>query len=143
MSIENVKKLYEAVSQDESLKQKFVELSRQYQGHQMDEAKAKQRMEQEVLPIAEQMGYSFTMDDLKAYSEEMKQPDISRELSDEELHAVSGGGSTDTYNGFCIVIGHVTLTHTWDGDWGSGSKQSEWDMIGFCVGPGTNTGGIW
>jgi hypothetical protein len=32
MSIENVKKFYESVSQDDFLKQKFGELSRKYQG---------------------------------------------------------------------------------------------------------------
>ena len=116
MSTENVKKFYEAVSQDESLKQKFVELSQKYQGQQMDETKAMAAMEREGLPLAAQRGYSFTMADLKAYSEEMKQSDISRELSDEELQAVAGGnggvvqcpligvGSGDI-SGFCFVGG--------------------------------------
>ena len=120
MSVENVKKLYEAVSQDESLKQKFVELSRQYQGQPMDEAKGKQRMEQEVLPIAEQMGYSFTMDDLKAYVEEMKRANMNCELSEEEMQAVTGGGTTGTseclivgvpsgdFSGFCFLVGVIS-----------------------------------
>ena len=66
MSVENVKKFYEAVSHDEAMKQKFVELSRKYQGEAVDEAKARALTEQEVLPLAAQMGYSFTMDDLNA-----------------------------------------------------------------------------
>lgn len=70
MSVENVKKFYEAVSRDESMKQKFVELSRKYQGQQMDEAKAMAITEQEVLPFAQQMGYSFAMNDLKTYDKD-------------------------------------------------------------------------
>jgi len=36
VSVENVKKFYEALSQDEAMKQKFMELSQKYQGQQMD-----------------------------------------------------------------------------------------------------------
>ena len=99
MSVENVKKFYEAVSQDESLKQKFVELSRKYQGQEMDEATARALTVQEVLPLAAQMGYSFSMDDLKTYDVDMKQANINRELSDAELEAVTGGIFA------CFIIG--------------------------------------
>ena len=92
MSVENVKKFYEAVSRDESMKQKFVELSRKYQGQQMDEANAMAVTEQEVLPFAQQMGYSFAMNDLKSYDEAVKQAKMNSELCDDELAAVSGGG---------------------------------------------------
>jgi lactobin A/cerein 7B family class IIb bacteriocin len=124
MSIENVKKFYEAVSKDASLKQKFVELSQKYQGQPMDETKAMAAMEQEGLPLAAQMGYSFTMDDLKAYSEEMKQPDISRELSDEELQAVVGGAGNvcvvlgvpaNGTSGFCLMVGYLTYKNVFVG----------------------------
>ena len=111
MSVENVKKFYEAISQDETLKQKFVELSKKYQGQPMDEVKGMVITEQEFLPLAAQMGYSFTMDDLKAYGEEMKQANMNRELSDSELEAVVGGkfvcfviGAGDQ-GGFCLGIG--------------------------------------
>ena len=99
MSIENAKKFYEAISQDDSLKQKFVELSQKYQGQPMDEANMKLITEEKVLPMAKQMGYSFSMDDLKAYGEEMKQADMNRELSDAELEAVTGGIFA------CFIIG--------------------------------------
>jgi len=110
MSVENVKKFYEAVSQDESMKQKFMELSQKYQGQQMDEVKAMTFTEQEVLPLAAQMGYSFTMDELKAYGEEMKQADMNRELSDEEMQAVTGGFFLCVFGGggnnvVCVLLG--------------------------------------
>jgi predicted ribosomally synthesized peptide with nif11-like leader len=118
MSVENVKMFYESVSQDEALKQKFVEISQKYQGQPMDEAKAMAVTEQEVLPLAAQMGYSFTMDDLMAFGEEMKQENINRELSDAELAAVAGSDGTQLVcafigvgdgagaSGFCLLVGY-------------------------------------
>lgn len=113
MSTENVKKFYEAISQDESLKRKFVELSQKYQGQQIDETKAMTVVEQEALPLAAQMGYSFSKDDLKIYGEEMKQANMNCELSEEELQAVAGGaltcfgiGSGD--GNFCFLMGFDT-----------------------------------
>ena len=102
MSVENVKKFYEAVSQDESLKQKFVELSQKYQGEALGADKVAVVVEQEVLPLAAQAGYSFSLDDLKAYGEEMKQANINRELSDAELEAVTGGGM---HGDLCVGVG--------------------------------------
>lgn len=103
MSVENVKKFYEAVSKDELMKQKFVELSQKYQGQPMDEAKAMSVMEQEGLPMAAQMGYSFTMDDLKSFEQEMQQARTGCEMSDEELQAVAGGGVSG--NSWCFFLG--------------------------------------
>lgn len=116
MSIENVKMFYEVLSQDESLKQKFVEPSKKYQGQQMDEAKMWSITEEEVLPMAKQMGFSFTIADLKAYGEEMKQAKMNCELSDEEMTAVTGGNGLSFYcligggggGVVCVVIGANT-----------------------------------
>ena len=91
MSVENVKKFYEAVCQGETLKQKFMELSRKYQGEALDADKVAMVLEQEVLPLAAQMSYSFTMGDLKTYEMEMQQANANCELSDEDLLAVAGG----------------------------------------------------
>ena len=101
MSAENVKKFYEAVSRDEALKQKFIELSQKYQGQSMDEAKGMSILEQEALPIAKQLGYEFTIDDLKSYGEEMKQANMNCELSDEEMQAVAGGIQA----AICVLFG--------------------------------------
>ena len=128
MSVESVKKLYEAVSQDESLKQKFVELSQKYKGEALDADKVAVVVEQEVLPLAKQVGYSFSIDDLKTYGEEMQQANINRELSDSELEAVVGGNSgvncfaigvgSGGGTGFCFVIGY-----------GSGSDGSNMCLV--------------
>ena len=119
MSVENVKKFYEMLSQDEAMKQKFVELSKEYQGQQMDEAKTVSLLAKEALSLATQMGYSFTMDDLLTYGEEMQQADMNRELSEEEMTAVTGGGCSGTnrcifigvpsgdFSGFCFLYGEI------------------------------------
>jgi len=100
MSNENVKKFYEAIRQDEALKQKFMELSQKYQGEPMDEAKRMSVFEKEALPLAALISYSFTVDDLKQYEMETQQANMNRELSDEELEAVTGGDC-----GSCSGIG--------------------------------------
>ena len=115
MSTENVKKFYEALSQDKEMQQKFTDLNQKYRGQQMDEAKAISVMEQEGLPMAAQMGYSFTMDELKAYGEEMKQTNMNCELSDEEMQAVTGG----TCFAFCLFCG-ATVDESGYGSYTSG-----------------------
>ena len=104
MSVENVKKFYEALSQDEAMKQKFVELSQKYQGQPMDEVKAAAVMEQEGLLLAKQQGYSISMDDLKSYGKILNPAEMNGELSDEELQAVVGG----TTEGRCAVLGYYS-----------------------------------
>ena len=85
VSTENVKKFYECIAQDEALKQKFVELSQKHQGESTDKAKSLSAMELQALPLAAQMGYQFTIDDLRAYGEAMEQAKMNCELSDEEI----------------------------------------------------------
>ena len=102
MSVENVKKFYEAISQDEALKQKFVELSQKYQGQPMDEVRALSIIEKEALPLAAQLGYSFTIDDVKSYELAMQQAKNGFEMSDAEMEAVTGGG----WIRFCTFFGY-------------------------------------
>ena len=102
MSVENVKMFYEAVSQDEALKQKFAQLAQKYQGQPMDEVRALSLMEQEVLPLAAQLGYSFTIDDVKSYELAMQQAKNGCEMSDAEMEAVTGGG----WIRFCTFFGY-------------------------------------
>ena len=127
MSVENVKKFYEAVSKDEVLKQKFVELSQKYQGEAMDEAKGMAIFEQEALPLAAQMGYSFSMDDLNAYEVEMQQAKMGCEMSDEELQAVAGGFACIIGGGgegvVCVFIGSDAAGGRFCFLWGWGSSR--------------------
>ena len=116
MSVENVGKFYEAVSQDKAMQQKFIDLSRKYKSDTVDEARVDSIVEQDVVPLAKQMGYEFTLDDLRAYGEQARQLHQGAELSEEEMKAVAGGifgciicGGGDKYEtdgrGGCIFIG--------------------------------------
>ena len=116
MSVENVKKFYDVLAKDEALKQKFMDLSKKHQGKPLDEAKAMELAELEYLPLAKQMGYEFSLDDLKSYGDQVKQGCQGAELSEEEMKAVAGGifgciicGGGDKYEtdgrGGCIFIG--------------------------------------
>lgn len=115
MSIENVKSFYEALSQDELLRQKITELSQKHQGAAMDEAQAAWIFAQEVLPLAAKQGLSFTMEELRQYGTELRQTNNGHELGDAELVAVTGGCDSlqcfalgqnlGDYNGFCFLLG--------------------------------------
>lgn len=85
----------------------------------MDATKADAILEQDLLPLAKELGYEFTLAEIKAYGEEMKQAHMPQELSDAELQAVAGGGASlicvvlgfnegfDHFNGFgyCLLLG--------------------------------------
>ena len=94
------------MSKDESLKQKFVELSQKYQGQPMDEVRALSIMEQEALPLAAQMGYSFTIDDVNSYELAMQKATNGCEMSDAEMEVVTGGGWIRwcTFFGYDIIF---------------------------------------
>lgn len=93
MSIGPVQRFYAALSRDEAMQQKFAELSRRHADKTTDETRTTLWLEQTILSLAAQLGYSFTLGDLKAYCEEMQSAKYGRELSDDELAAVGGGGN--------------------------------------------------
>lgn len=118
MSVENVKKFYEVLSRDKEMQQKFIDLKQKYQGQSMAEAATMEMLETDLLPLARQQGYEISVADLQAYGEAMKQAGMNRELSDEELAAVSGGtlickiglGYSYDYienknDGYCCILG--------------------------------------
>ena len=116
MSVENVRKFYEAVSQDKGMQQKFIDLSRKYKSDTVDEARVDSIVELDIVPFAKKLGYDFTVDDLKAFGAEMEKSNMNCALSEEEMQAVAGGifgciicGGGDKYEtdgrGGCIFIG--------------------------------------
>ena len=104
MAVDDVKKFYEAMSKDKEMQQKFMDIFQKYQESPMDEGRAVEIMNQEVLPLAQHMGYSFSMDDLKAYGEKMMQKYGNCELSEEEMQSVAGGAILGV-DFFCIIGG--------------------------------------
>lgn len=103
MAKENIKKFYEAVAADEGLRNRLNDLNKPYQGETMDEEKKTELVEKLILPVAAEMGWAFSMEELRQYEEEIVQANSNRELDDQELEAVAGG--MGGMAGACILIG--------------------------------------
>jgi hypothetical protein len=69
----------------------------------MNEEKRAALMEKYVLPIAAEIGFAFSLEELRQYEEEMVQASKNHELDDDELEAVAGGLGGAA--GFCFLIG--------------------------------------
>jgi hypothetical protein len=104
MAKENVSKFYEAVAADEGLRARLNDLSKPYQGQEMNEEKKAALVEQLVLPIAAEMGWDFSTEELRQYEEEMVQASKNGELNDAELEAVAGG-LPQIMVAVCFVVG--------------------------------------
>ena len=109
MSVENARKFYEAVSQDKEMQRKFSDLSRKYRGEPMDEKQLKALVNEEIVPMADQMGFRFTADDLKQFEKEMYQPAADKEMSEAEMQAVSGGNA----GSYCFIAGYNVDEDEW------------------------------
>ena len=102
MSIENLKNFYESIVNDDKIKTKLRELAQQYLDKEINEENRTLFVNKEILPMAAQMGFPFSVDDLRQYELELRQAHMNCELSDAEMEAVTGGV---TWNGFCISWG--------------------------------------
>lgn len=67
MSIENVKKFYEALDTDETLRKKFAAVFELYQDEPLDSNKAARLIAEEILPLAAKHGMPFVLDDLRRH----------------------------------------------------------------------------
>jgi hypothetical protein len=67
-------------------------------------------LEQELLPLARELGYEFTLAEIKVYGAEMQQAKLHCELNDTELEVVSGGGEI-----WCFVAAMIASRCTGDG----------------------------
>ena len=97
--MEIIKKFYEALSTDEAMRERAKTLSEKPTS---DEAEAMER----IIAFAKTEGYSFTVEDLRAFFTSSR----AKELSDEELENVAGGACKDTATCACFVGGGGTLS---------------------------------
>lgn len=103
MSIENVKQFFASLAVDQEQRSKLQQLNAAYRGQALEEARRVELLKAHVLPVAESMGFPFTIDDLRNYeAATLEQIRHSGELSLEELDVISGGGGHDRS---CDVIG--------------------------------------
>ena len=95
MTIENVKKFYEALAKDPALQQKLTDIFQRYQSESIDPAAAARLVTKEILPLAEEYGTPFALDDLKRHEFNLwhagASAQSSGELSEDELDDVTGG----------------------------------------------------
>lgn len=103
MSKENVKKFYQELASDESLRARVNDLFKEYQNQTIDKTKKAALIEELVLPIAAEKGLPFTLDELQQYETEMSKEPENGELSLDELNAVAGG-MTFGFS-FCLLLG--------------------------------------
>ena len=110
MAKENVGKFYEKLAQDAALAEKLNEMDKDFaekNGTSVDDAAmCEKAVESIVIPLAEEVGLSFTLEELKAYEQEQLK---KLNLSEDELEQVAGGvpKNTNSRNGVnaCAYIG--------------------------------------
>jgi predicted ribosomally synthesized peptide with nif11-like leader len=94
--MENVKKFYDALANDDALRERANALNEKYKDAKPEEA----ALTADLIAFAKAEGYSFTAEDLKTYVNSVPQP-----LDDDELEAVAGGASSDTGGCGCAFGG--------------------------------------
>ena len=96
MAKENVKAFFEALSKDEAIQQALKEKELSYTGMKED----REAVVAEVLiPVAEEAGYAFTLEEMKAFEKGMRP---EGELGEDELESVAGG--VEDW-GVCVLAG--------------------------------------
>ncbi len=100
MSQENVKGYFETLAKNKELQEKLTKLNKKYEGADLTQAQLDLACERELLPLAKEYGFEFTLEEYKAYALEMSVPKTGK-LDDDELEAVSGG----TGGCGCILAG--------------------------------------
>ena len=117
MAKENVGKFYETLAQDAALAEKLNALDKDFAdtngGSADDLAFREKAVEAIVIPLAEEVGLPFTLEELKEYEQEqLKEMNLSEDELDQVAgghpghHGPSGGGSDDS-NGInaCAYLG--------------------------------------
>ena len=114
MAKENVGKFYDKLAQDAALAEKLNEMDKDFaekNGTSVDDAAmCEKAVESIVIPLAEEVGLSFTLEELKAYEQEQVK---NKALSEDELEQVAGGkkrkrrrGRSNTSgNAYCAFLG--------------------------------------
>ena len=92
MAKENVGKFYEKLAQDAALAEKLNALDKDFaekNGASSDDAAMREKaVEAIVIPLAEEVGLPFTLEELKEYEQDQMK---NMTLSEDELEQVAGG----------------------------------------------------
>lgn len=110
MSKENIPQFYEALVKDEKRKKILLELSKE--GEPLNKDKRVELVKNHILPMAKEMGFEFTFEELDRYEAELfEQKNKGDELSDDELEVVAGGGVH-----FHLALCFISGTEDFSGD---------------------------
>ena len=110
MAKANAAKFYEKLQNDAALAEKLNEMDKKFvdtnEGSADDIAMREKAVEAIILPLAQEVGLPFTLDELKEYEQEQLK---GLNLSEDELEQVAGGvpKNTNSRNGVnaCAYIG--------------------------------------
>lgn len=89
---ESIRKFYDALSKDKTMKSRAETM---YTKHR-DTKQGENEVAAVIVAFAKSEGFEFTMAELAEYTKAQ-----SKELRDEELETVAGGGWDHPYDGFC------------------------------------------
>ncbi len=90
MSQENVKNYFQELTKNKGLQEKLVALNKKYEGRELTKEQLNTACEQELIPLAKEYGFEFTLEEYNAYTQEMERPKTGL-IDDNELSAVAGG----------------------------------------------------
>jgi hypothetical protein len=98
MAKENVGKFYDKLAQDAALAAKLNEMDKDFaekNGASSDDAAMREKaVAAVVIPLAQEVGLPFTLEELKEYEQEQLK---EMNLSEDELDQVAGGSKTKVY----------------------------------------------
>ena len=93
MALENVKAFYKELEANQELQKKIAAADAAYNGDTEDKKAA---VEAIILPIAKEVGFDFTAEELISFKPSAQNEDC--EFTEDELEAVAGGG-------WCLILG--------------------------------------
>ncbi|MFP4035420.1 MAG: class IIb bacteriocin, lactobin A/cerein 7B family [Desulfovermiculus sp.] len=105
MALEDVKKFYELIAEDEKLKKQIMDLSSQYSHQELDETQRKEYVEKYVLPIAQEYGYKLTFNDMNEFEAQVNAVIQGEELNESEMESIAGGSVHAAIGSLCFGVG--------------------------------------
>ena len=99
MSKENIKLFNEKLGSDATLQGKLKAINDKHGNKTLEGEEFDAIYENEIIPLAKESGFDFTLADVKEYIEVLGQSKTGQ-LSDDELNAVSGGQACA-----CVITG--------------------------------------
>ncbi len=92
MSMKNVEKFFDLAKTNEELSKKLIKINNHIQEKESQDLDYNQFVKEEIVPLAQEFGVTFSVDDFVKYTKSK----LPKELSDEESANVSGGVSLKT-----------------------------------------------